>query len=90
MKIENARTDRAKPIWPSDYSQAGHKKRCKPECKYVLCIVEMPSAVFINIRRVSQVFVCRCHMQVVAAKYRYANVQGCLVNLDKLKMKLKQ
>ena len=26
MKTENARTDRAKPIWPSDYSQAGHKK----------------------------------------------------------------
>ena len=25
MKTENARTDRAKPIWPSDYSQAGHK-----------------------------------------------------------------
>ena len=24
MKTENARTDRAKPIWPSDYSQAGH------------------------------------------------------------------
>ena len=25
MKTENARPDRAKPIWPSDYSQAGHK-----------------------------------------------------------------
>ena len=32
MKTENARTDRAKPIWPSDYSQAGHKNNYR-SCK---------------------------------------------------------
>ena len=34
MKTENARTDRAKPIWPSDYSQAGHNNQ--------ICISKQP------------------------------------------------
>ena len=28
LKKKFARTDRVKPIWPSDYRQAGHKNRC--------------------------------------------------------------